>query len=187
MFVSKTVVQRGNIKLLRNTHSTSAFKKTMLRPATAADADFFYGLYFHPQINPFLLYEMMPRVEFQPIFENLLHQAVLYVFHNDDANIGMLKLIPHTYRASHVAYLGGVAIHPDFGGHGYGEQMLREMLAMAVARGVLRVELSVGVANAAAIRLYEKVGFQTEGILRRYNYLKSEGRFIDEQLMSCLL
>ena len=35
-----------------------------------------------------------------------------------------------------------------------------------------------------AIKLYKKVGFEEEGVMRKYTYLKSEGRFLDELLMS---
>jgi putative acetyltransferase len=99
----------------------------------------------------------------------------------------MFKLAPLTHRTDHIAYLGGVAIHPDFAGKGLGDYMLREILALAKQSGLLRIELSTATINDRAIRLYEKTGFQKEGVLRRYTHLKSEGRFLDEVLMSCLL
>jgi putative acetyltransferase len=42
----------------------------------------------------------------------------------------------------------------------------------------------VATENVRAIELYKKVGFETEGILRKYTYLKREQRFLDELLMS---
>ena len=159
----------------------------MIRNANPSDFDFIFGLYFHPEINPFLLYEPMDVPNFQPIFHDLLEKGILYVFEYEGKKAGMAKLAPLLYRNDHIAYLGGVAIHPDFAGKGLGEQMLLEVLSMAKQSGFLRVELSTATINERAIRLYEKTGFQKEGVMRRFTYLKSEGRFLDEVLMSCLL
>jgi L-phenylalanine/L-methionine N-acetyltransferase len=67
----------------------------MTRPATVADFAFFYRLYMHPQINPFLLYEPMSEAEFEPIFADLLERKVLYVFEDEGKNTGMFKLEPN--------------------------------------------------------------------------------------------
>jgi len=159
----------------------------MIRNATPSDFDFIYGLYFHPDINPFLLYEPMDVPNFQPIFHDLLEKGILYIFEHEGQRVGMAKLAPLPYRNDHIAYLGGVAIHPDFASRGLGEQMMREILSLAKQSGHLRIELSTATINERAIRLYEKTGFQKEGVLRRYTHLKSEGRYLDEVLMSCLL
>jgi RimJ/RimL family protein N-acetyltransferase len=159
----------------------------MIRKARTSDFEFIYGLYFHPEINPFLLYEHMDAPSFQPIFKELMDTGVLYVFDHEGEMAGMSKLVPLTHRTDHIVYLGGVAIHPDFAGKGLGEQMILEVLEHAKKSGFLRVELSTATINERAIRLYEKTGFQKEGVLRRFCHLKSEGRFLDEVLMSCLL
>lgn len=156
----------------------------MLRPAEAEDLHYFYRLYMHPSINPYLLYDPMPLDAFTPIFEELLSKQVLYVFLVEGQAAGMCKLIPQQYRNAHMAYLGGVAIDPDFAGRGYGQQMLEEVLQWARERQLRRVELSAAVSNERAIRLYEKVGFQREGILRQYTWFRPDNRFIDEVLMS---
>ena len=51
----------------------------MIRKATAADFNYLYKLYMHPQVNPFLLYEMMDANSFKPIFDELLSKGVKYV------------------------------------------------------------------------------------------------------------
>ena len=48
------------------------------------------------------------------------------------------------------------------------------------------MELSVAAINDKATHIYEKAGFQKEGVLRNYTYLKSENRYLDEVLMSYL-
>lgn len=157
----------------------------MHRKATQNDLQFIYDLYMHPQVNPYLLYEYMKIEDFKPIFDKLLESEIKSVFTNEDGTpVGMFKLFPWTYRASHIAYLGGLAIHPDFAGKGYGKKMMEEIIDLANQQGYKRIELSVATENLGAIRLYKKVGFEEEGIMRKYTHLQREGRFMDELLMS---
>lgn len=159
----------------------------MLRKALPQDLDFIYNLYMHPQVNPWLLYEQMSREEFIPVYNELLDKSIKYVFHIDETNAGMVKIIPYTYRAAHTAYIGGVAVDPALGGRGYGRQLMKEIIDFCRARGFLRLELSVAVVNKKAISLYEQAGFQQEGILKKYTWLASESRYLDEALMALLL
>jgi L-phenylalanine/L-methionine N-acetyltransferase len=158
----------------------------MIRKATAADFDFIYSLYFHPDINPYLLYEMMDADGFKPIYADLLSKKIVFVFEKNEEKVGMFKLYAHSYRTSHIGYLGGVAIHLDFGGKGLGAEMLKEILEFGQESGFLRIELSTATTNDKAIRLYEKMGFEKEGVLRNYTFLKSENRFLDEMMMAYL-
>ncbi len=158
----------------------------MIRKVNGRDFDFIYGLYMHPRVNRYLLYEPMEAHEFKDIFTDLLDKQIIYVFEDNGIAAGMFKLIPLTHRTSHIVYLGGLAIHPSFAGRGLGIAMLKEIQAYATRQGFLRIELSVAVINEKAIRLYEKAGFEKEGILRKYGYLKKENIFLDEILMSWL-
>jgi L-phenylalanine/L-methionine N-acetyltransferase len=158
----------------------------MVRKATPQDFDFIYSLYFHPKINPFLLYEMMDKTAFKPIFDELMGKEIVFIFENAGKDVGMFKLFAHTHRTSHIGYLGGVAVHPDYSGQGFGTAMLKEILTFGQQLGFLRIELSTATINETAIRLYEKVGFQKEGVLRKYSFMKSENRFLDEVMMAYL-
>jgi len=164
-----------------------AFLKKMVRQATPDDYEFIRTLYFHPLTNPFLLYEMSDAPDFAAIFDDLQAKGLLYIFETEGIPRGMFKLIPLNYRTSHIAYLGGVAIHPDYFGAGFGSQMLLEIIQLGKDRGLRRIELSVAHINEKAIRLYEKTGFQKEGVLRDYCWLKSENRYMDEVMMAYLL
>ena len=159
----------------------------MIRQATATDFDFIYGLYMHPEVNPWLLYERMDKKSFEPIFKDLIQAGIKYVYQQSGEEVGMFKLIALTHRTSHIAYLGGLGIHPSHSGKGCGYNLLKEIIDNARERSFLRIELSVACENTKAIRLYEKAGFEKEGILRKYAHLKSENRFMDEVMMSCLL
>ncbi len=156
----------------------------MNRIATEADFQFIFDLYMHPNVNPHLLYEQMNIEAFKPIFDELLSDNVLYVFEEQGLPIGMFKLVLLKHRCSHIAYLGGLAISPNGTGKGFGLKMMHEIIELAQQKNVKRLELSAGTQNTKAIALYEKAGFKAEGILRKYTYLKSEGRYLDELLMS---
>ena len=159
----------------------------MIRLATQDDFDYIYGLYMHPQVNPFLLYEMMEPCAFRPIYDDLLSKGVKYVFEVDGNPVGMCKLVPLQHRNAHIVYLGGVAIDPVYAGKGYGLTLMQEVIAFAQHRGFLRIELSVATINEKAIRLYEKAGFEQEGVFRKFSFLRSENRFLDEAVMSFLI
>ena len=62
--------------------------------------------------------------------------------------------------------------------------MMMEIMTLAADKNFLRVELSVADNNKKAIRLYKAIGFHEEGILKKYTYLKSDHKFIDEIMMA---
>ena len=159
----------------------------MLEKVKAEDFLYIYGLYMNPEVNPYLLYEMMDAEAFKPIFDDVLKDEVLYLYKEGDETLGMCKLVRQKYRDEHKLYLGGVAIHPDHFGKGFGRKMMIEIIDFCKKNSVLRIELTVAVHNKKAIQLYESVGFIKEGVLKNYTYLKSKNQFIDEVLMSNLL
>ena len=61
-----------------------------------------------------------------------------------------------------------VAVHPGCRGRGVGEALVRSLVDALVARGVRRIYLEVETTNAAATRLYERLGFKRTGTLRDY-------------------
>ncbi len=158
----------------------------MIRAITPIDFDFIYNLYMHPKVNPYLLYEMMDTAAFEPVYKELLERGIIYIYEAGGIAAGMFKFVPQSHRNTYTAYLGGVAIHPLFAGKGHGTKMMQEIIELGKNRGLARIELSTAVTNEKAIRLYEKSGFTKEGVLRKYTWLKSEGRFLDEVMMSYL-
>ncbi|MBB3950976.1 GNAT family N-acetyltransferase [Aureimonas jatrophae] len=102
----------------------------------------------------------------------------------DGRIVGNLGLWRQQGRRSHVGRIG-MGVHDDFTGRGIGRQLL--MAAIEVADdwlGLLRLELSVNVDNAPAIRLYESCGFETEGCERR-SILRA-GELVDAYTMARL-
>jgi putative acetyltransferase len=78
--------------------------------------------------------------------------------------VGHLGLtLNHTPRRKHAATFG-ICVHPDFQGQGIGSALMAEMCHLADDwLNLVRLELSVASDNAAAIALYTKFGFVTEG------------------------
>jgi ribosomal protein S18 acetylase RimI-like enzyme len=73
---------------------------------------------------------------------------------------------------------------PEFRGQGLGDRLIRQTLAAARAFGLNRVELSVRENNAGAIALYNRVGFEIEGLQR--NATKVDGAYENVVLMAIL-
>ena len=80
------------------------------------------------------------------------------------------------------AELLDIAIDPAFQGKGLGQQLLQSMLDMVSAEGCERMFLEVRESNAAAIAVYEKLGFGQVGVRPGY-YPSSHGR--EDALMYC--
>jgi RimJ/RimL family protein N-acetyltransferase len=158
----------------------------MLRQAGEKDFYFIFGLYMHPLVNRYLLYEKMDAVSFRPIMQELLDKGQLFIYENNGLTTGMCKLVPQQYRDAHKIYLGGFAIHPDYAGMGEGTRMMEEIIDYCRKKNFLRVELSVAEENEKAIRLYERSGFVKEGVMKKFTFLKSENKYLDEVMMAFL-
>lgn len=85
-------------------------------------------------------------------------------------------------RRSHCGAIG-MAVAQDWQGQGIGRQLLSALLDIADNwMRLRRVELTVYADNQAAVILYEKLGFETEGLLR--DYAVRDGQFTDALTMA---
>ena len=64
--------------------------------------------------------------------------------------------------------ISNVAVHPDFRVNGISRKMLEMLMREAREEGVRSFTLEVRAGNSIAIRLYESLGFRTEGVRRGY-------------------
>jgi ribosomal protein S18 acetylase RimI-like enzyme len=78
-----------------------------------------------------------------------------------------IALVRH-HKRSLTGRLYSLAVHPNHRGQGIGNRLLKTTLAELVARGAKRVFLEVEQANLAAVKLYERHGFRSIGILPDY-------------------
>ena len=61
-----------------------------------------------------------------------------------------------------------IAVSEEARGRGLGKRLLSRMMEEAEKRGVAHVYLEVRKSNAAAIHLYEKMGFVSEGVRKNF-------------------
>jgi ribosomal-protein-alanine N-acetyltransferase len=66
------------------------------------------------------------------------------------------------------AHITNIAIDPAYRGRKIGENLLRQMMRLALLNGAERMTLEVRVSNHAAQRLYNKLGFRNYGIRKGY-------------------
>lgn len=60
--------------------------------------------------------------------------------------------------------IDNVVVAESFRGQGIAQRLMTELIAMGEAQGIRDFTLEVRVSNAAAIHVYEKLGFLSEGI-----------------------
>ena len=102
---------------------------------------------------------------------------------SDDQCIGHVGLYEIDHRAGQAGF--GICLHPDWSGQGIGKAMTNEIMAYGFEElNLHRIHLTVLEENVPARRLYEKLGFMQEGILRESQYKK--GQYLNEYAMSIL-
>ena len=167
----------------------------VVRSIKCEDAESFFNMMcILDNETPFMMYEPDERVKKttdlsglkRKIDDSLSGSDLLLVAENDDKEIvgyiwaerGQLNRILHT------AYIV-VGIRESYRHQGIGTEFFKRLDEWARKNGVVRLELTVECANAAAIHLYEKNGFVVEG--KRVKSIKLDDEFVDEFYMAKLL
>ena len=75
----------------------------------------------------------------------------------------------------------GIVILDGYRGIGIGERLMQEVLRQARSLGIELVELQVFAINKIALRLYEKLGFKTVGLVP--NKMRRDNKYFDEITM----
>jgi RimJ/RimL family protein N-acetyltransferase len=78
-----------------------------------------------------------------------------------------------------------VGIRHKFAGQGIGKKLFEALERWAVEHGLHRLELTVMCHNERAIRLYQKMGYNIEGV--KQDSLRVDGRYVDEYYMAKIL
>ena len=87
-------------------------------------------------------------------------------------------------RKKHCMYLA-VAILKEYTGKGNGTKLMNTLKKQAIENGINRLELEVSEKNKFAISLYEKLGFEVEGVKRRAFLVN--GNYEDELIMGKII
>jgi putative acetyltransferase len=102
----------------------------------------------------------------------------------DGKVIGMIFLSREENRRSHVGSIG-MAVHDAYAGRGAGTALMAAVVDLADNWLQLkRLELGVYADNARAIALYERFGFEREGLNRAYSW--RDGAYADSLMMARL-
>jgi N-acetylmuramic acid 6-phosphate etherase len=120
-------------------------------------------------------------------FQRWLHRTGLMLGAFDGERLaGVVLAEQHAaLLREHVLDITFVAVAEYARGLGVGDRLVRDTLHWATTHGLTRVELRVWPDNVAAIRLYERHGFEIEGRLRRHAIV--DGRETDALLMAWLM
>jgi ribosomal protein S18 acetylase RimI-like enzyme len=76
----------------------------------------------------------------------------------------------------------GVCILKDYWGYSIGKNLLKASIAWADSNEIKKMTLNVLETNDKAIKLYEKLGFEIEGVLKKDKVL-SDGKFYNTIVM----
>ncbi|MFN7569857.1 MAG: GNAT family N-acetyltransferase [Betaproteobacteria bacterium] len=111
--------------------------------------------------------EALPLTQMEEFVQRSVEtDAAQYVTVAAGRVLGWCDVFAHwAYALRHVGTLG-MGVHADYRRQGLGEGLLRATLGHALRNGIYRVTLEARADNAAAIRLYEKVGFRPEARTR---------------------
>ena len=161
-------------------------RRVLLRTYKASDKEALVSMYAGLSQET-LRWSMPPynRERIERMTSDLENRIILLAFDGPEV-VGHLQISLATnarFRGTGDLF---IYLHQYFQNAGLGAALMNEGIALARARRVHRVELTVVADNHRAIRLYEKVGFQREG-LKRENYLAEDGKYHDEIEMGILL
>ena len=119
------------------------------------------------------------------IRENIARDIPQFVAMHDHEVIGFCDIRPKTLEGFKHAGILGMGVLQAYRQQGIGKKLTKRTIEMAKAQGLERVELEVYASNIPAIRLYEKLGFEVEGVKRKAR--KLDGATDDLVVMALLL
>jgi ribosomal protein S18 acetylase RimI-like enzyme len=120
----------------------------------------------------------------RPFFDASTRPDDVLVAELDGAVAGYARVgHPTSLAAStHVLMVTGVAVDPELQGRGVGAALMAAVHDEARRRGARKLSLRVLGENEPARRLYERAGYEVEGVLRGEFHL--DGRDVDDVLMA---
>ena len=156
----------------------------MHRFAELRDLEPIFAIYMDARVAHFLGYDPMPVEEFKPIFCELVESHCFFVYEVSGEIAGFYKASRYPGRASHVAYLGSLAVAPKFQGQGVAQIMVEEAMEALCCAGAKRIELIVESDNTRGLAFYTRLGFEIEGKLRKFYKRSHESAYVDDYIMS---
>ncbi len=120
------------------------------------------------------------------VLNNIKNNYPHFVVHADGHVVGWCDVTPKTSRptTTHVGELG-IGLLPLYRGQGIGRQLMETALRAAIARGMTRIQLGVHADNVNALRLYQSLGFEIEGL--HVNSIMIDGAYKDDYTMALIV
>ena len=155
-----------------------------IRRAEADDASAVYEMFISPQVYEGTLQLPYPSREYwrKRITEDEGCYNLVAV--TGEHLIGMLSVetFPNIPRRRHAGRIG-ISVTETWQGKGVGKALMQAGIDLADKwLNLMRLELEVYADNEAAIRLYERFGFEREGLLRRHAF--RNGEYVDAVMMA---
>jgi len=161
-----------------------------IREATLEDAEKLRGyanaLFKEGLPGIFRRDELTPEQELAfltPLVEQ--DNAVMFVALDDGRIIGNVGFTGGTLAG--LAHTGefGVSLAKGYRGRGIGTRLIRELEEWAPLHGITRIEVHAFSTNPGGLRLYERLGYEREGLLRRGATM--DGEPVDVHVLAKLL
>jgi len=153
-----------------------------LRTVEKSDIPFLHKLFNDKNIMDFWLEEPYFSLEkIENIFKKDAESKRNFIVTNDkDEQIGLVGLYNIDFRHLHAEF--AIAFDPLQQGKGLATRASKLLLDYAfLTLNLRKVYLIVLTSNEKAIHIYEKLGFQTEGVLKKHFYVN--GKYEDGLMM----
>lgn len=164
--------------------------KVSIREATVDDAEDVrvYAKKLFSEELPGLFRRPAPTLEDERLYlDNHCRQenSVILLAWAEGRVAGLIALRGETHpQEAHVGTIG-ISVDSDYRGCGIGTLLIERLLLWAAAHGLHRIEIDAFANNTDAIRLYERLGFQHEGLLR--DAISIDGDFVDAVILARLI
>jgi len=161
--------------------------KTVVRAVREADVGDVHGILMSPHViagSMRVPYSGVEVTRMRLAQRAGVHQVVAEI---DGQVVGFGELLtePDEPRQAHVGDVNMVATHADWLGQGVGRALAEALIELAFNwLNLDRLGLIVFTSNAAAIGLYESLGFSAEGTMPRLGF--GAGNWMDAHMMGLL-
>lgn len=110
-------------------------------------------------------------------YRSVLDEGQCHVAVADEQVVGWCDILPQFGESRrHVGTLG-IGLLPALRDRGLGARLMDAAIALAWARGLSRIELTVRTDNRRAKALYERLGFVDEGLKK--HFMRIDGHYLD--------
>ncbi|WP_224075707.1 GNAT family N-acetyltransferase [Planococcus chinensis] len=160
-----------------------------IRKAAAADAEKLVELMKEVEDSGFMLFEPGERKtvpeQFKKRIEGLDGHSAIFLAEENGVLQGYLFAIGDALlRKRYSAYVA-IGIREGQRGKGIGTKLFRALEQWAREKELRRIELTVLEHNAAGLALYQKMGFEIEGIKKDSLYIN--GEYVNEYYMAKIM